>query len=138
MTIGMIAGGYDTAAWAQQKYFDDYAANGRLLGRANLFIYTLPTSPMAEIAIPLWLNGPLIHVQDEASPVEGLLGHAREMIADSEAGGMLVLWADHEAAVCIAVGPEEMESRCGRVPQSMEAGPLELANRFREVARTEL
>ncbi len=42
-------------------YFNDYIANGRTLARGNLFIYTLPSSFLAEAAIYFGLTGKLLY-----------------------------------------------------------------------------
>ena len=76
---------------------------GRTLGRGNLFIYTLATSALGEVAIGLSLTGPSMFIQDDARPVTAMLRHGEQMVADGEAGGMLALWSDSSAAVCLAI-----------------------------------
>ena len=50
-----------------RAFFEDYLANGKTLARGNLFIYTLPTSPLAEIAIHLGIRGPLVYCASNES-----------------------------------------------------------------------
>src|SRR6185312_1576229 len=61
--IGLLATGEQCFLDADLDYFDDYLASGRSMGRANLFIYTLPTSAASEVAIALRLTGPAIFMQ---------------------------------------------------------------------------
>ena len=81
----------------------DWFAGGRSLGRGNLFIYTLPSSTMGEIAIALGLRGPAVHIHDAHHPAQILIRHARRLLEDGEADGILALWSDSKAAVCFAV-----------------------------------
>ncbi len=101
--IGLLSAGSDGCAKANEEYFRDYVANGRTLGRGNLFIYTLPTSALGEVAIALSLRGPSACVYENGRPLGAMVRHAQEIIADREADKMLVLWSDPEAAVCLAV-----------------------------------
>lgn len=105
--IGLLCAGSEGGLRANEEYFRDYVANGRTLGRGNLFIYTLPTSALGEVAIALSLTGPCLFIDDGIDPVASLAKHAEQMIFDGEAGGMLCLWSAGDAAVCVAVGPGE-------------------------------
>ena len=60
--IGILGTNPDGALASNLAYFQDYAEHGRKLGRGNLFIYTLPTSPLAEAAIHFGLQGPLLYL----------------------------------------------------------------------------
>jgi hypothetical protein len=103
--IGMISSSPDGCLHDNQKYFRDYVASGRTLGRGSLFIYTLPTSVAAEIAIGLTLAGPCLFLGDDARPVQSLVQHAERLMSDGEADRMLALWSEPQAAVCFAVEP---------------------------------
>ena len=56
--IGCLAASPDSSLRANRDYFFDYITAGRSLGRGNLFIYTLPTSTLGEIAIALNSSAP--------------------------------------------------------------------------------
>ncbi len=71
------------------EYFKDYLDCGRVLGRGNLFIYTLPSSPAGEAAIYFGLQGPVLYVTERERPVAAALRTASEMIGNNEAGTML-------------------------------------------------
>ena len=104
--IGMTTAGYDGCLDADRRYFQDYVQTGRVIGRGNLFIYTLATSTVGEAAIVLRLNGPTLYLHSGASPVTTLIEQSQQMAAEGQAQGMLALWSDIQAAVCFAVGAE--------------------------------
>ena len=106
MEIGVVAAGYGGCLEADREYFGDYVTSGRQLGRASLFVYTLPTSAACAVSLSLGLTGPVLHVQEEVAG-EALARQAERMAAGGEAGGMLALWSDRRAAVCLAVGAGE-------------------------------
>jgi 3-oxoacyl-[acyl-carrier-protein] synthase II len=56
---GLIGTGDVGTLAANLAYYRDYCAHGKVLGRSNLFLYTLPTSSLAEAAIHFRLRGPL-------------------------------------------------------------------------------
>jgi len=110
-------------------YFGDYLAHGRTLGRANLFVYTLPTSAASEIAILLKLDGPLMHLHADAHPLRTLLDQAQLLITMREASGMLALWSQAKAAVCFAVSGQD-QGAPGVLIDNLELGPAELAGQL--------
>ena len=121
--IGVLAAGFDGTLEANQNYFRDYLASGRTMGRGNLFIYTLPTSALGEVAIALGLTGPTMHIHADTKPIAGMVHHARQLITDGEADAMLCLWTDARAAICIAV-----DDRTAIAPDIAEMEPLLLAD----------
>lgn len=125
--IGLVCGDFDGCLAANQEYFRDYVATGRTVGRGNLFIYTLPTSVLGEVAIVLSLTGPCLFIHDETRPLAALARHAREFVADGEADAMLALWSDSSAAVCLAIEGGEDDSEW---LSKQDAPPLQLAREF--------
>ncbi len=69
---------------ANIEYFRDYVDGGREMGRANLFIYTLSSSPLAESAIAFNLDGPLFYIRASESPVKNLLVEGKRLIGNNE------------------------------------------------------
>ena len=123
--IGLVAAGYEGCLAADQEYFRDYVASGRTLGRGNLFIYTLPTSTMGEVAIALGLKGPTLHIHDAAHPASVLAAQARRLVDDGEAGAILALWSDRQSAVCFAI---ERSAEHGGLPEfDWDKSPTEMA-----------
>jgi hypothetical protein len=108
--MGILSAG--STGWTQAcaEYFRDYVDNGRTLGRGNLFIYTLPTSPLGEVAIALELTGPCMFIHEKSAPVAGLIRAARQMIADREADRMALLLSDTGCAVCFDMNNQPGES----------------------------
>jgi hypothetical protein len=128
--IGIASAGSDGFLAANQEYFRDYVACGRTLGRGNLFIYTLPTSVLGEVAIVLSLTGPCLFIHDDTLPLPSLARHAQRIVADGEAAGMLALWSDPRAAVCMAVDAGPGEDNIFELLSKSEATPLQLASGF--------
>jgi 3-oxoacyl-[acyl-carrier-protein] synthase II len=128
--IGIISAGAEGCLAANQQYFRDYVACGRTLGRGNLFIYTLPTSVLGEVAIVLSLTGPSIFIHDDVRPLSALDKQAERLVADGEAAGILALWSDRKAAVCMAVDAGTGNENISKLLANSEASPLQLASGF--------
>ncbi len=99
--VAMIGTGCEESTQANQAYFSDYVDHGRKLARANLFIYTLSTSPLAEIAIHFKLDGPLFYTSDH------LLRTANGLITDGDASHVLALWSEKEFTAALLLNTEE-------------------------------
>ena len=84
-------------------YFQDYVSGGRKLGRGNLFIYTLPTSPAAEAAIHFGLAGPLLYVGRSVSAPVDALQDSVGILADRLAGVVLCVLVDELEVACAVV-----------------------------------
>jgi len=99
-TAAGIAGGNSLGCLrADLTYFRDYVECGRTLGRGNYFIYTLPTSPLAECAIHFGLEGPLLYAAGGSSPFSRSVEIAEKVIGDGQAEIMLAGGASDEGAV---------------------------------------
>jgi hypothetical protein len=129
--IGLLSAGSDGCLRANGEYFQDYVDNGRTLGRGNLFIYTLPTSALGEVAIALLLTGPCMFIQDCDDPVASLGRIGGQIISDGEAGGMLGLWSDSEAAVCMLIEPGAGET----FSALSSASPIQVCRKLQELVR---
>jgi len=124
--IGLLAARSEGLLRANEEYFQDYVAMGRTLGRGNLFIYTLATSALGEVAIALSLTGPSMFIQADARPLAALVRHGEQLIADGEAEGMLALWSDWSSAVCLAIAAGAGGETLIPLPAGEEPNPLEL------------
>jgi 3-oxoacyl-[acyl-carrier-protein] synthase II len=98
--IGIIGTGFEGWLSANENYFRDYIAQGRSMGRASLFIYTLPTSALSETAIALSMRGPTLHVHG----ITHACDVARLIVATGEADGMLCLFNTPGELACLAIG----------------------------------
>jgi 3-oxoacyl-(acyl-carrier-protein) synthase len=94
-TIALVGTGSDECTTANRMYFEDYAGHGRQLARANLFIYTLPTSPLAEIAIHFKLGGPLFYTSESS------VSAARRLLAFGDADAVLTLWMEADCTLAL-------------------------------------
>jgi len=96
--IGIIGTGPSGSLSADLSYFRDYLECGRKLARGNLFIYTLPSSPLGEAAIHTGLLGPLLYLADKRASLSSVLGTAAEMLSLCEAEAMLAGRTDEEGS----------------------------------------
>lgn len=102
-SIGLIGTGSEESTEANQTYFSDYVDYGRKLARANLFIYTLPTSPLAEIAIHFKLDGPLFYTSAH------FLRTASGLLTDGDTSHILALWSEKDFTAALLLSAEETE-----------------------------
>jgi len=94
-------------------YFRDYVAGGRTLARANLFLYTLPSSPLGEVAVHFGLEGPLLYLGLPAPRLAALLRTAEGMLQAGECRAALVIEQSGAEAVAFWLGAREPQP--GRV-----------------------
>lgn len=88
-SIGIVGTSPTGSLAADREFFSDYLANGRILARANLFIYTLPSSPLGEAAIHFGLTGPLLYLTSGSESFATAVRMAADIIAESGASMML-------------------------------------------------
>ena len=109
VTVAGIAGGSALGCMQPDMlYFQDYVKCGRTLGRGNYFIYTLPTSPLAECAIHFGLNGPVFYTGGAETVIDGSVtgetaeDYSRQLVPALEAAKRAML--DSQAEVMLAGG----------------------------------
>jgi 3-oxoacyl-[acyl-carrier-protein] synthase II len=88
---------------ADIRYFRDYLETGRTTARGNLFIYTLPSSPLGEAAIHFGLQGPLYYIAGVENPLETILDATVETMLVDDIPAMLAGIFEEDAAVCFAL-----------------------------------
>lgn len=89
------------------NYYKDYIDSGRILARGNLFIYTLPSTPMAEAAIHFGLSGPLLHMSFSDKRISSMLSFAKKCITDKETPTMIAVKAEESCAIAFVLEKEE-------------------------------
>lgn len=100
--IGIIAAHSDGSLKSDIDYFKDFIDNGRTLSRANLFIYTLPSSAPGEAAIHFGLTGPLLYGTGGTDSLLDFLDMAASMVKTEEVARMLVgTIVAEEAIYCV-------------------------------------
>jgi 3-oxoacyl-[acyl-carrier-protein] synthase II len=97
--IGIIGTNASGSLQSDIRYFMDYLECGRKLSRGNLFIYTLPSSPLGEAAIHFGLQGPLLYVTSTGNSLPSVMAMASDMILLDETSAMLAGMAEEEEAV---------------------------------------
>jgi hypothetical protein len=98
--IGILGTNSDGCLQSNLDFFNDFVKNGRTLGRANLFVYTLPSIPVAEAAIYFKCQGPLLYMGYPRDPVASLLRQSDRMILRGETTAMVAVRASEEDAQC--------------------------------------
>jgi hypothetical protein len=79
---------------ANVDYYEDYLDSGEKLARGNLFIYTLATSPLAQLAIYLNVNGALQYLQSSSDNKSFARKQAKIMIDNKNAKTVLVFYKE--------------------------------------------
>lgn len=105
--IGIIGTNSQGAIEANREYFKDYVVNGRKSSRANLFIYTLATSHLAEAAIHFKLQGPLFYESSFDISFSRLLQDAKGILRGSDMQNILVVENDQEKSACFVLSVDE-------------------------------
>jgi 3-oxoacyl-[acyl-carrier-protein] synthase II len=104
--IGIVGTNREGSLRSDIEYFRDYLESGRTLSRGNLFIYTLPSSPIGEAAIHFGLLGPVLYAAGECNGLSDVLDVATEMILAGEAPVMLAGKAEADEALFFVIGRE--------------------------------
>ena len=97
--IGIVGASDSGSMQSDIDYFKDYLDCGRTLSRGNLFIYTLPSSPLGEAAIHFGLQGPLLYAASAENPLMTALTIASEMVLSGETPAVLAGMTEDSAAV---------------------------------------
>jgi len=98
--ISILGSNVNGALEANSAYFDDYISNGRTMGRGNLFIYTLPSSFLAEAAIHFGFTGSLIYLGFLKNTRQESLNYALSMLKNGPVKTLLLVNADSKTAAC--------------------------------------
>lgn len=102
--IGIVGTGSSGSLATDLLYFRDYIECGRTLGRGNLFIYTLPSSPLGEAAIHFGFQGPLFYAAEGRASLGMVFEIAAEMLLLGEAEAMLAGVAEQDMALYAVLG----------------------------------
>jgi hypothetical protein len=110
--VALLGTSADGCLDSNGAYFRDYVAGGRILARANLFLYTLPSSPLGEVAVHFGLEGPLLYVGLAAPRLPALARTAELLLANRECQAALVV--EHSATEAVALCFGERGASDGR------------------------
>ena len=105
--IGILGANSDGCLQSNLDFFRDFVANGRTLGRARFFVYTLPSIPVAEAAIHFRCRGPLLYMGFPEKQLPSLLRQSDRMILGGESAAMLAVNASEEDAQCFVLRGEQ-------------------------------
>jgi hypothetical protein len=105
--IGIVGTNSDGCLQSNLDFFEDFVANGRKIGRAKFFVYTLPSIPVAEAAIYFKCRGPLLYMGFPERQVASLLRQSDRMILRGESAAMLAVNASEKDAQCFVLRQEQ-------------------------------
>jgi hypothetical protein len=105
--IGVIGSDIIAAGKDNEKYFRDYIESGRTLGRGNMFVYTLPSTPLGEVAIVNKLTGPLLYYNFIENPMENLMRQAEILLLEDQYEGMTLLFNDDTGKICFVITKQD-------------------------------
>ena len=123
--IGILGTAGSGSLVSDLAYFRDYLENGRATSRGNLFVYTLPSSPLGEAAIYFGLTGPLMFLAGGERPLGALLELAGQLLACGETGGVLVGQVFGPAALYCYLAPGEVEGSLCDLPRALAVAASE-------------
>jgi 3-oxoacyl-[acyl-carrier-protein] synthase II len=134
--IGIIGTSREGSLQADSDYFRDFVENGRTLSRANLFIYTLPTSALGEAAIHFGLIGPLFYSTGVDDFLAELLDMAAAMVSAGEAGRMLAGTLTAKEALYFLIGSDhENDALCSLAEaRSIVASSQDISDILRQLS----
>lgn len=92
--ISVIGSGNNGATEDNLAYFKDYVESGRNIARGNLFVYTLPTSPLGEVAIAYKLKGQIQYIGLYKNIISNTLKLVNNMFAANTGKGIIVIITD--------------------------------------------
>jgi 3-oxoacyl-[acyl-carrier-protein] synthase II len=109
--IGIVGAGASGSLKSDVDYFKDYLDCGRTLSRGNLFIYTLPSSPLGEAAIHFGLQGPLLYTAAQEDPLRTAMAIASEMVLSGETPAILAGMTEDSAAVYFVLMQDSVSNK---------------------------
>jgi len=132
---GILGTNNDGCLESNLSYFKDYVSCGRTIARGNLFIYTLPSTPLAEAAIYFGCQGPLLYIKFRHNQISSMLLSAGKMILRGETSKMIAVEANEEKAVCFILGKQDNTSTVKTLFLESVVDTIEKISDFDEMLR---
>jgi len=104
--IGMLGLSRDGALKANVEYFKDYIQSGRKSARGNLFIRTLPTSPLAQVAMIFGFKGPIFHMSTQQPRMAALIERGNAFGRRAENMNLLCCVSSEKGVISFFLKPE--------------------------------
>jgi hypothetical protein len=98
--VAVLGWGGEESISENREYFTDYAVNGRFLGRSQLFVGTLPTTPLCEAAICLNLHGPVFYFHSDGG-FYSVLAETESLLSAQTDGQALLLGTSNGALLAL-------------------------------------
>jgi len=129
---GIIGFGKSGSNSSDKDYYQDFLKFGEKTGRGHIFIYTLPTSPLAESAIYFKIMGPLYYLSKEDNLLRESLESALRLIRTGDVDNMFVGSAE-DFSFYILIGEQHKDSICLIDDIKMIETNKELVERIRAI-----
>jgi len=101
--FGLMAVSSEGSLNSNIKYFKDYVDCGCKMGRGSLFIYTLPTTPLAEIAIAFGIEGSLQFLTCSKPTLSFALEYGEDILKNNEATALIIIVFDVNEIISIVL-----------------------------------
>lgn len=100
--VGQLLISHNATLTSNLEYFRDYVQNGKIMGRASLFIYTLPTSSLGENSICYGFTGPAQYIGVDRDLLKSALDHAQLML-EAKYIDSVVVAVQNESSVSVFI-----------------------------------
>jgi len=140
LEIGLLAIHKAGCISSNYRFFQDYLDGGRSCSRANLFIYTLPTSPCAEAAIYFDLRGPLLYIDALDDSLDSEIQAVENVLRTHQAQAMLIYMVDEPHLVAIAVRISSVKSDpvvMSSIPKDIEKAIQQISEALERTGRND-
>ena len=111
--VGMVSLSCEGALKANLEYFKDYVQSGRKSARGNFFIRTLPTSPLAQVAMNFGFKGPIFHISMPDPRMGRLIERGEALAKRTEGLNLLCCVGGEKGVISFFLKPGNSSGRQG-------------------------
>ena len=140
LDMGLLTVNKQGCVASNRNFFQDYLDGGRHLSRANLFIYTLPTSASAEAAIYFGLQGPLLFMESLSDSLEAEIRVVNGLLQTGQAQSIMMYLIEESYPVGLVLG-EVPETRSSGIdittlPRAIESQVYRVTEALKRTGQT--
>ncbi len=111
--VGMLSLNREGALNANVEYFKDFIQSGKKSARGNLFIRTLPTSPLAQVAMAFGFKGPIFHISTLAPRMLQLIERGEALAKRTEGLNLLCCVGSEKRVISFFLKPQASSKKQG-------------------------
>lgn len=90
-------------------YFKDFIDSGRKAAHGNLFVRTLPTTPLAQIAMAFGLKGPIVHISNSSPDFNQLIEQAAALSNKNSLSLLCCVGTRENAVISFFLKPGDLQ-----------------------------